>query len=529
MVAERTHRTVVVKTAHSGNIANNAYLVSKFLRRLGEDAHAFHFRHEFIMGHPEWEDADFEGSLDPFDPPDWRTIPFTNGFERPEWVHYLSGQVDPYVLPPDARAGAATRVMAATYGDTTSAPTDGLVSTLKRMAVSMGDRYSDLARQGRKTPFEHIELVVLNAVRAAVLWTSTQRIERGILLNPRLRAIRESVALLNAGTRSAASGVSADLAMLRFVPAWPSYIHLPEDHQVVQYYGLEAIKGVFVPSHIPFVAFEHSTMRTLPFENTVQGRLLNLAYRTADACIITNPDVVSSARRLGLRDYRFIPHPIDELKYSPQPDGTKTAIRRELRQATGAELLFLCPTRHEWSNAFDSKRSDRVIRAFARYVANPSHPKAALVLCKWGRDVRASEQLIANLGIAASVVWKPPMHKTRLRDYYRSCDIVLDQFHESVGTFGTVTAEGLACALPVIMYFNPQVHEWCLPEMPPIQSALTEEDIATRLSELALDPTHRRAIGEASRAWIIKWHGWERCARDHQQLHRDVLARYPAT
>ena len=93
-----------MKTAHSGNIANNAYLVSKFLRRLGEDAHAFHFRHEFIMGHPEWEDADFDGNLDPFDPPDWRTIPFTNGYVRPDWVHYLSGQVDPYVLPQIGRA-----------------------------------------------------------------------------------------------------------------------------------------------------------------------------------------------------------------------------------------------------------------------------------------------------------------------------------------------------------------------------------------------------------------------------------------
>jgi glycosyltransferase involved in cell wall biosynthesis len=269
-------------------------------------------------------------------------------------------------------------------------------------------------------------------------------------------------------------------------------------------------------------------MRTLPFENTVQGRLLNLAYRTADACVITNPDVVSSAKRLGLRDYRFIPHPIDELKYSPLPNGSETTIRRELRRATGAELVFLCPTRHEWSKAFDSKRSDRVIRAFSRYLADPSHPKAALVLCRWGRDVRASERLIADLGIAESVVWKPPMHKTRLRDYYRSCDVVLDQFNESVGTFGTVTAEGLSCALPVIMYFNSKVHEWCLPEMPPIQSALTEEEIAARLSELAVDPERRRAIGEASRRWIMKWHGWERCAREHQQLHRDVLARYPA-
>ena len=54
-----------MKSAHAGNIANNAYLMAKFLRRQEEDAHAFHFRYEFIIGHPEWEDADFDAELDP--------------------------------------------------------------------------------------------------------------------------------------------------------------------------------------------------------------------------------------------------------------------------------------------------------------------------------------------------------------------------------------------------------------------------------------------------------------------------------
>src|SRR5204863_4991724 len=72
----------IMRSAHAGNIANNAYLIAKFLRRRGEDAHAFHFRAEFIMGHPEWEDADFELEVDPFDPPDWNAVRFTNGFQR---------------------------------------------------------------------------------------------------------------------------------------------------------------------------------------------------------------------------------------------------------------------------------------------------------------------------------------------------------------------------------------------------------------------------------------------------------------
>ncbi|NDG96787.1 MAG: hypothetical protein EBY11_02485, partial [Proteobacteria bacterium] len=169
-------------------------------------------------------------------------------------------------------------MMAATYGDPSATATPGLVESLKHAAVSMGNRYSELSRQGRRTRMEQAEMLVLNAVRIAVSWTSTQRIERGIYLNSRLMVIRNSVERLNHRTRITEAGLRANLGLLRHIPAWPSYVQLPNEHDLVQYYGLEAIKGVFVPRETPFVAFEHSTMRTLPFENTVQGRLLNLAY-----------------------------------------------------------------------------------------------------------------------------------------------------------------------------------------------------------------------------------------------------------
>src|SRR5688500_11432976 len=117
------------------------------------------------------------------------------------------------------------------------------------------------------------------------------------------------------------------------------------------------------------------------------------------------------------------------------------------------------------------------------------------------------------------------MHKLRLLEHYQASDVVLDQFHESVGTFGTVTAEALSCAKPVIMYFNPAVHEWCLPERPPIESALTEPEIEARLVALARDPARRARVGAASREWIVKWDGWARCADDHLTRYAEVMAR----
>jgi glycosyltransferase involved in cell wall biosynthesis len=414
--------------------------------------------------------------------------------------------------------------MAATYGSGAAPAGGGLARVLRAGSAAVAARYAQLARRGQLRTGERLQLHALALVRRAVEWLAAERAERRLFLTDRLRAVVAEAEAINRNSRLAAAGHATGMHELARAPFWASYRSMAAGHDLVQLYGLEAAKGVFLPPEQPFVAFEHSTMRTLPFESTVQGRLLALAYKTADYCIITNPDVVGSARRLGLERYRFIPHPLDETKYTPLPAGAPIPVRAELQRQTGAELLFLCPTRHEWSNTFDSKRSDRVIRAFAAYCRG-ANPRAALILSRWGRDVRASEQLIEQEGIADRVVWRHPMHKLRLLDHYRAADVVLDQFHESVGTFGTVTAEALSCARPVVMYFNPAVHEWCLPEMPPIESALTEQEIEAKLVALAHNPEHRARVGAASRAWVLKWHGWERCADDHLAVYGEVMAR----
>ena len=93
-----------------------------------------------------------------------------------------------------------------------------------------------------------------------------------------------------------------------------------ESYDIVHAYGIHPIL-LLLTGRSPFVAFEHGTMRELPFQDDWYGRLLSLAYRRAGKVIITNPDVVAAAHRLGLGagDYVFIPHPVDETKYRPGP------------------------------------------------------------------------------------------------------------------------------------------------------------------------------------------------------------------
>jgi glycosyltransferase involved in cell wall biosynthesis len=84
---------------------------------------------------------------------------------------------------------------------------------------------------------------------------------------------------------------------------------------------------------------------------------------------------------------------------------------------------------------------------------------------------------------------------------------------------------------PVISYYNPSVHEWCLDvlgEHPPILTARTVDEIYERLVWQAKHERYRADIGKRGREWVLKYHGLERVSKMHLDLYRKVLAKYAA-
>jgi glycosyltransferase involved in cell wall biosynthesis len=284
-----------------------------------------------------------------------------------------------------------------------------------------------------------------------------------------------------------------------------------ERYDVVVAYGIHPILLMLGGGGRPYVAFEHGTLREVPFEDAWRGRLLSLAYRRAAKVIITNPDVVGSAQRLGLENYVFVPHPVDEEKYRPGP----SELRRQL-EGEGWELVLLSPSRHDW----DVKGTDRMLRAFAELVRR-GHPRALLVLLEWGLELDRSRALIRELGIESNVRWTAPLPKLRLIDAYRAADIVLDQF--LIGTFGAVAPEAMACGRPVVMAFQPEIHEWCFPELPPVVDAREPEQIYQALERLAGDEEERARLGRSAREWVERHHGWRLVVERHLSIYEEIL------
>ncbi len=246
----------------------------------------------------------------------------------------------------------------------------------------------------------------------------------------------------------------------------------------------------------PYVAVEIGTMRETPFEDSALGRLLALAYRTAPHTIITNADVLSAAHELGIENYTHVPHPVDEDVYTPLPSDQRTTLKKRYCAST---YLLVAPARHHW----EVKANQRYLKAFAKLVRNGVD--ATLVLSEWGPDVATSKDLIAAEGISQRVKWLSPLPERALVRLYNAADLVLDQFG-GYGTFGLIAPKVLSCETPVVLSFDPALHRWCFPEVPPVIGARTEEEICCAVRHYLLHEEARAAQAHQGREWILKHH-----------------------
>ena len=111
-----------------------------------------------------------------------------------------------------------------------------------------------------------------------------------------------------------------------------------------------------------FVAYEHGTLRDIPFEDSPRGRTTALGYRQAPVVLVTNADDLEAAHRLGVPAERIValPHAVDTNKLFDF--ATRNAATTAAPQA---QPTFFAPARHDWVEGFTSqlKGNDRIVRA----------------------------------------------------------------------------------------------------------------------------------------------------------------------
>lgn len=461
------------------NIAQNSYLLARGLRALGIDglvADSYDDGGGFPMQHPAWEEVDFDPTPTEGGFWDWLRIERDTGWSRPPWAKILGND------------------SAAAWYDTQAAYQADLARLLR------GQNILPKGKDGQRAD-------VLAALRAG---RTPSRLHTQLL---------------------------DDSAQM---PNWRTLLAIAARYDLAVLTGLAAHVGPLLPRNQKWVTFEHATMRYVHQLHNDGARKLAAAYQHSDANVITNADCWEAAGMLGVRDRSvFIPHPLDEQAFRPRAAGEHDSLRAQLQSQLKCDLIFFAPARWSSSESSGSKRNDRMLFAFKRYVERAERdglPRAGLICAQWGNaaELDAAEALIRKLGLGPRVGWTHCLPKRRLARWYRAADVVLDQFSETVGSFGACTVEALASGVPVISYLDWDRHEWCareqpvLPERPPVLSARTCDEVYESLCWLASHPpTLRAQIGQNGRAWVERWHSLERVCLLHLELYERVLAGEP--
>ena len=477
-----------LRVLHMGNIANNAYSVAKALReRAGIEADCYTDHYTHYISQPEWEDADIGlVSCDDGRPVDWSRVDL-HGFQRPEWYFENKQQ-------------ALRRLR-----DLVPLSETFRIPVLQQefpLESENADVWKSLFEKARVNPCDEKEWLALVKGQCPL--------PKGDF--PTVRA-----------WRSYLRSCFKDLCIPPHTPLLPSDYTKEEqqwlceffhEYDIIQTYGIHALfYPVLLTPSLPRVTFEHGTMREFPFQLNALGRKAMFAYKTAFANIITNADAIHNAKRMGLKNYVFIPHPVDDEKFHRRPDG---AFRSALLNEFGATHLFLALARQNWT----LKGNDRIVRGFAQLVRSVGKgPK--LLLGAWGQEVQRTRTLVEQLGIQDHVAWLPPLPKRLLARYINACDAVLDQF--ILGAFGTTTPEAMACGKPVLLHYNAEDHEWCLPKAPPVLNVHDADGIASMLRCIMEKPQWAEQVGKASEEWFFQYHSLDILVQRHMEIYRRII------
>ena len=274
---------------------------------------------------------------------------------------------------------------------------------------------------------------------------------------------------------------------------------------------------------IPYVAFEHGTIRGIPFEDSFAGRMCADVYRSADHVLISNCDNDVAAQKLGLQSWSFIPHPVNEI----DPCARRVEeIRSGMSERLRCDFLVLHPARQHWEpssrNPSWEKGNDIFIRGFADFVRRTG-ARAGCVMVSWGQTLDASRSLLAELGVAERVAWIPIQPGLRLGEWMQAADVVADQFW--LGAFGSLTPKAMRLARPVLLNLNEDRHHWCFPELPPVLNSRTPAEVSANLEWCWRDRAAMRQFGANSAAWYRRHHSNDVIARAFQQVHERLQER----
>ena len=227
------------------------------------------------------------------------------------------------------------------------------------------------------------------------------------------------------------------------------------------------------------------------------GRATLAAFRAAHFVLISNPHILGHCRRLGLMNAVYLPYPMDTERYC-EGDGL---ARAEWKERYGGEVFVLTTARLD---SAVKGHTDAMFDALSRLAHE--RPGVRFVFLGWGAQAKHFQARIDAASLGAQFIILPPVGKRRLIDYYRSSDIVLDQF--VYGYYGATALEAAAIGKPVVMNVRTEHYAPLYRgDVAPVAHAATPVAVCEQLLSLIDSADRRRTTGKQLRQWIVRTHG----------------------
>ena len=282
---------------HIGNIGNNAYILARALNAVGVDCDVLAHDYYHVMGCPEWEESDFVGDIQDQFYPAWESVDL-RGFRRPPW--FAQGPLDSCLQYLHARRTGDDQVM-------------------QQWWCALQQQRGDFCAEQRQESQQTRTPERRSRVVRALWWLSRRLSGKDARTSDRLARIKisdrfcELESIFRAAFPSRTDQFElADLA--HFAPTFARWQEVLRHYDLIVGYATDGLYPMLASR--PYIAFEHGTIRSIPFEPTPAGRLCALTYRMANHCFITNADNHVAAQKLGLKRFSFLPHPLNEAAFS---------------------------------------------------------------------------------------------------------------------------------------------------------------------------------------------------------------------
>jgi hypothetical protein len=247
------------------------------------------------------------------------------------------------------------------------------------------------------------------------------------------------------------------------------------------------------------------------------GLVMTLAFAAARFLTFTNPHTVGMCRRLGFPNGLYLPLAIDDDRYSPG----EGQARREWEAEHGPGVYVLSASRID--NAVKGNGA-ALLAALIR--AARQRPALRYVFLNWGHSAGEFAEQVAASGVAGQFVFRKPVGKARLIDYYRSCDAVIDQF--VYGYYGAAGLEAAAVGKPILMRIREhQYGPLYEGDVAPVINLPAADALEAALVRLVDEPEWHRDRGRQTRDWLVRNHGARRVIPIQLALLRLAADRVP--